>query len=179
MVGHGEVADPDAHLVIEAHVERVDGGKHPAVPAPDVEVQHGVDLGCAGTGLHIEGIEQEAEVAVHLADVGVLGLGMGDPETHHAHGHLHHFVRVRVVHEGARAACHEFVHLGLADRNRFLGQARHAVHAVGQALAVPVDAGVLGQFVGDEDAHAVALNHLNGRARALAVVAPHVDLEAG
>ena len=103
---------------------------------------------------------------------------MCDPHAHHAHGHLHHFVGVRVVHEGARAARLELVHKGLAHGDRGLVQATHAVHAVGQALAVPVDGGVLGQLVGDEDAHAVALDHLDGRARALAVVAPHVDLEA-
>jgi hypothetical protein len=44
-----------------------------------------------------------------------------------------------------------------------LVQAGDAVHAVGQALAVPVDAGELGQLVGDEDAHAVAFDHLDGR----------------
>ena len=43
---------------------------------------------------------------------------------------------------------------------------------------MPVDGGVLGQLVGHEDAHAVALDHFDGWAWALAVVTPHVDLEA-
>ena len=52
-------------------------------------------------------------------------------------------------------------------------------HAVGQALAVPVDGGGLGQSVGDEDAHAVAFDHLDGGAGRLAVVAPQVGGHAG
>jgi hypothetical protein len=43
---------------------------------------------------------------------------------------------------------------------------------------VPVDAGVLGQPVGDEQAHPVALHHLDGGPGALAVVAPQMGLEA-
>ena len=85
---------------------------------------------------------------------------------------------MRVVHERAGAAGLELVHKGLAHRDGWLVQPAHTVHAVGQALAVPVDGGVLGQAVGDEDAHAVAFHHLNGGAGALAVVAPHVDQKA-
>ena len=84
-----------------------------------------------------------------------------------------------VVHEGAGAACHKFIDKGFASRNRGLVEPAHPVHAVGQALAVPVDGGVLGQAVGDEDAHAVALDHFDGGPGALAVVAPHVHHEAG
>jgi hypothetical protein len=63
--------------------------------------------------------------------------------------------------------------------NARLVQTGHAVHAIGQALTMPVDAGVFGKLVGDEDSHAVALDDLDGRARALAVVAPQMGLEAG
>ncbi len=105
-------------------------------------------------------------------------LGVGHPHAHHAHGHLHHLVRVRVVHEGSGAPRLEFVDIGLAHGNGALGQAAHTVHAAGQALAVPVDGGVLGQLVGHEETQAITLDHLDGGARALAVVAPHVHLEA-
>ncbi len=64
---------------------------------------------------------------------------MRDPEAHHSHRHLHHLVGVRVIHEGAGAARDELVDEGLARRDRFLIQANHAVHAVGQALTVPVN----------------------------------------
>ncbi len=73
----------------------------------------------------------------------------------------------------------EFVDEGLARLDLRLGQAADAVHAVGQQDAVPVHGGVLGQLVGDEDAHAVAFDHLDGGAGALAVVAPQVGLDAG
>jgi hypothetical protein len=139
---------------------------------------HGVDLGGLAARLNVKRVEQEAEVPVHLADVRVLGLGVGHPHAHHAHGHLHHLVRMRVVHEGAGAPRLEFVDIGLAHGNGALVQTAHAVHAAGQTLTVPVNGGVLGQLVGHEDADAVAFDHFDGGSRALAVVTPHVHLEA-
>jgi hypothetical protein len=168
----------DAHPVVQAHIERIDCREHPAVPAPDVEVRHGVYLGRLATRLHVKGVEQEAEVPIHLTDVRVLALGVGHPHAHHAHGHLYHFIRMWVVHEGAGAPCLELVHIGLAYGDGALIQTADAVHSVGQALTMPVNCGVLRQLVGHKDAHAVTLNDFNGRPRTLAVVAPHVDLEA-
>ena len=179
VVGHGQVTHPQAHPVAEPDVERVDAGESPAVPGPQVEIQHGVDLGGAGTGLDVVGIEQKAEVAVHLADQRVGCFRVGHPEAHHAHGHLRHLIGMRVVHEGAGSARHKLVDKGLADRYLRLRQAAHAVHAVGQALAVPMDGGVLGQLVGDKHPHPVALHHLDRWSRALAVVAPQRGLHAG
>lgn len=96
------------------------------------------------------------------------------------YGHTHQLaLSMRVVHEGARTAGREFVGEGLARRDARLGQAGDAVHAVGQALAVPVDGGVLGQAVGDEDAHPIAFHDLDGGARALTIVAPQMGLHAG
>ena len=172
VVGHGEVAETDAHLVVLADHQRVYAGEDAAVPAPDVEVQHGHGLGGVGTGIYVVGVEQEHKVAVHFVDQRVLGLGVGDPETHHAHGHLGHLVRMRVVHKCAGPPRYKLVNKGLAGIDSFLIQSRHAVHAIGQSLTVPVNTGVFGQFVGDEDAHAVALHHLYRGAGALAVVAP-------
>jgi hypothetical protein len=136
-----------------AHVERVDAGEDAAVPGPQVEVEHRHDLRRRAAGLDVVGVEQEAEVAVDLVDQRVLRLRVRDPEAHHAHRHLHHLVGMRVVHEGAGPARDELVDEGLARLDALLRQAGDAVHAVGQALAVPVHAGVLGQLVGDEDAH--------------------------
>jgi hypothetical protein len=102
-----------------------------------------------------------------------------DEEAHHAHGHLHHLVRVRVVHERAGLLQDELVNERLAGRDVRLGQAADPVHAVGQELAVPVHRCVLRQLVGDEDADLIALDCLNGRAGRLAVVAPQVRLHAG
>ena len=103
---------------------------------------------------------------------------MGDPQTHHAHGHLRHLIGVWVVHEGSRPARHKLVHKGLSHRDLFLVQTANTVHAIGQALAVPMHSGVLRQFVRHKNPHLVTLDHLNGRAGALAVVTPHVDDKA-
>jgi hypothetical protein len=56
---------------------------------------------------------------------------------------------------------------------------RDAIHAVRQSLAVPMHAGVLGQFVGDKSAHPVSLHDLDGGAWALAVVAPQMRFIPG
>ncbi len=165
VVGHGQVADTQAHPLALTRHQRIDAGKHAAIEGPQVEVEHLHDLRRVGAGLDVVGVEQEAVVAVHLTDQRMVLHGVGDPEPHHAHGHLHHLIGMRVVHEGAGPARDELVDVRLAHRDRRLGQARNAVHAVGQALAMPMDAGVLGQLVGNEDAYPVALHHLDGRPR--------------
>mmetsp|Transcript_5442 Transcript_5442/g.20833 ORF Transcript_5442/g.20833 Transcript_5442/m.20833 type:complete len:566 (-) Transcript_5442:6566-8263(-) len=178
VVGHRQVADADAHLVVLAHVQGIDPRKHSAVPRPEVEVQHRHDLGRVGTRLDVVGVEQEDEVAVDFFDQRVLGLGVRHPEAHHSHRHLRHLVGVRVVHESARPPGHELVDKGLPGLDGHLREAHHTVHAVRKALAMPVDGGALGKLVGHKDADAIAFDNLDGRAGRLAVVAPQVCLEA-
>ncbi len=177
VVGHGEVAHADAHALAGARHQRGDAGKGAAVPGPEVEVEHGVDLGHARSGIDVVGVDEKGVVAIdrHLPRV----FGMDDEQAHRAHGHLHHFVSVRVVHEGAAFAQLEFIDEGLAGRDLRLRQPAHAVHAVGQDEAVPVHRGVLGQLVGDEQAHAVAFHRFDGGAGAGAVVAPELGRHAG
>jgi len=179
VVGHREISNADAHLVIEPHIERVDTGEDAAVPRPQIEVKHRHDFWRVTARVDVEGIEQEAEVALDLVDKRVLGFGVRDPKAHHPHRHLRHLIRMRVVHEGAWPPRHELIHERLARGNGWLVQTGHAVHAVGQALAVPVDAGVFGQLVGDVDADTVAFDDLDGGTRALAVVPPQVGTESG
>jgi hypothetical protein len=45
-----------------------------------------------------------------------------DPEAHHAHGHLRHFIGMRVVHEGAGPTRDELIDKGFAWLNCGLGQ---------------------------------------------------------
>ena len=104
---------------------------------------------------------------------------MHDDRAHQAHGHLHHLVGVRVVHEGARVLHLELVDEGLAHRNVRLRQTTDAVHAVRQQHAVPADRGVLWKLVGNEDVQLVALDAFDRRSRRLAVVAPQVRGHAG
>ena len=85
---------------------------------------------------------------------------------------------MRVIHEGTRASCNELVDEGLADRNLLLIEATHPIHTIRQALAMPVNGGVLRQPIGHEDAHAVAFDHFNSRTRALSVVAPQMGFHA-
>src|SRR5450830_1274743 len=174
MIGHRQVTDADAHAVVLPHRQRIDAGEGPAVPGPQIEVEHGVDLGRGGTGIDVVGIEQEDEIAIHTHELRIFG--MRDPESHHAHRHLHHFIRMRVVHEGAGAPCSEFVDESFTRRDTRLCQTGDAIHAVGQALSVPVYGGVFGQLVGDEDANAIAFDDFNRRAGTLTVVTPQVCL---
>ena len=178
VVGHGQVADAHPHPVVQADVQCIDPREDPAVPAPQVEIEHGHDPRGVAARLDVIGVEQEDKIPVHRGDQRVVLPRVGHPGAHHAHGHLGHLVGVGVVHEGAGPARREFVDKGLARPDRRLGEAGDAVHAVGQPLPVPVDAGVLGQPVGDKDAHPVTLHHLDGRARALAVVAPEMGFQA-
>ena len=106
-------------------------------------------------------------------------LRVDDEKPHHPHRHLRHFVGMRVVHEGPALHEIELVDEGLAGRDAGWVRPVDAVHAARQDHAVPVDGGVLGQLVGDEDAHAVAFDGLDGGARRLAVIAPQIGSHAG
>ena len=104
VVSHGQVAYADAYPVALLGHHGCDGREGTAVERPDVEVRHLVDARRHGARLYRVGAQQESVVTLNLINQGVLAFGMGDPQPHHAHGHLHHFVGVRVVHEGAGAA---------------------------------------------------------------------------
>ena len=177
VIGHGQVAHAHAHALVEPGDEVIDAGKHAAVPGPQVEVEHGVDARGHRARLDVVSRHQEAIVAVDPVQVRVLR--MHHQRAHHAHRHLHHFVGVRVIHEGARLLQLELVGEGLAGRNLRLVETAHAVHAGGQEDAVPVDRRVLGQAVGHENPDLVALDALDGRPRRLAVVAPEAGGHAG
>ena len=172
VVGHRQVADAHPNPVVVPHVERIDARKGAAVPGPQVEIEHRVGVGDRAAGLDVVGVHQDAEVAIDAADQGVAGTRMGHPEAHHPHRHLRHLVGMGVIHEGTGPARDELVDKGLARLDVGLGQAADPVHAVRQSLAVPVDRGVLGQAVGDEDAQSIAFDHFDRRSRRLAVVAP-------
>ena len=86
---------------------------------------------------------------------------------------------MRVIHESPRPPGDELVDEGLASVYGRLRQTRDTIHAIGKTLSVPVDTGFLAQPVGDEDAHAIALDHLNRGSGRLAVVAPESSLHAG
>jgi hypothetical protein len=90
VVGHGQVAEADANLIVQSDNERVDARKGTRVPTPHVEVGHGVDLRHVGSSLDIEGVEQEDKIAINAAEGRVLR--MNDEEAHHTHRHLHHLV---------------------------------------------------------------------------------------
>jgi len=108
VVAHGELAHPDAHPVALAHVEAVDAREHPAVPGPEVEIEHGADLGCHRAGLDVVGRHQKAEVTIDLGNVRVALAWVGDPQAHQAHGHLHHRecgLQGRVVEQGQALGC--------------------------------------------------------------------------
>ncbi len=177
VVGHGQVADPDPDPVMLPHYQRVDAGKGAAVPGPQVEVGHLIDPGRGGARFDVVGVQQEHEISVDPHQRRVFR--MGNPETHHAHRHLHHFIGMRVVHEGAGAARHELIDEGFARRDSGLGQAGDAIHAIRQTLAVPVHGGMFRQFIRHENPHPVAFHHLDRRPRALAVVSPKVGFHAG
>jgi hypothetical protein len=68
MVGHGEIADPDPHLVVLGDDERIDARETPGCSRSRVEVGHRHDtLGTIGAGIDVVGREQEGEVPVDAA----------------------------------------------------------------------------------------------------------------
>ena len=172
MVGHGQVADAHAHALALPRDHGIDSGKRTAVEGPQIEIQHGAHPGCEAPGVDVVGVEKKHVVTVD--DHGMRVGRMRDPGAHHAHRHLCGLVGVRVIHEGSRALRAELVYERLPGLDGRLIEARHAVHAVGQPLAMPVNASGLGKAIGDEQAHPIALDDLDGRSRRLSVVAPEI-----
>jgi len=72
------------------------------------------------------------------------------------HRHLHHLVRMGVVHEGAALRELEFVDERLAGLDVRLGEAADAIPCRSAGSCRASGRRMLGQLVGDEDAHLVA-----------------------
>ena len=88
------------------------------------------------------------------------------------HGHLDHFIAVRMVHERAGLHQVELVDEGLSWWDTGVTQTAHAVHAGRQDHTVPVDRRRFRQLVGHVNAYSVAFDRLDCRAMHLPVVAP-------
>ena len=69
MIGHGEIADAHAHAVTKANRQRIDAGKHAAVPGPHVEISHLVHLRQIGAGIDQVRAHDEDEVAIDRAEL--------------------------------------------------------------------------------------------------------------
>ena len=104
---------------------------------------------------------------------------MRDPEPHHPHGHLRTLIGVGMIHERTRSLGNKFIDKRLADTNRSLVQTTDAIHPIGQSLTMPMNGRGLGQTVGHKNPDTITLDHLDGGARTLAVVTPHINFEAG
>src|SRR5215467_5933766 len=112
MIGHREIADTHVHPIAPAHYKRIYAREHTAIPSPQIEIQHRHDLWQRTTGVDFVTLHQEHKVAVDAPLVGITRVY--DDGAHHAHRHLHHFVGMRVIHEGAASPNNELVNEGLS-----------------------------------------------------------------
>ena len=168
--------DAQPHAIAGAHEQRIGPGKDARVEGEGVEVEHHRRIGRGRSGLDEPFVEKDREVAIDRPHAGIAR--MDDEKAVHAEGDLHHLVEMRVIHQRAGLLERELVRERLARRDLRLIETAHAVHAVRDDEAVPVHRGPLGQFVRDEDAHAIAFERLDRRPRRRAVVAPAVHVEA-
>ena len=83
-----------------------------------------------------------------------------------------------VVHEGTWPTRNELIDKSLARLDCWLIQSCNTIHPIGQALPMPMNAGVLWQFVRHKYPNSVTLDNFNRRARALPVVTPQMCFEA-
>src|SRR5260370_34784122 len=93
-----------------------------------------------------------------------------------------HFLHgaVRVIEKRSFLMHRELVNVLFSRRNGLLADVGHAVLPDGNLQTVPVQGSGLWQAIFEDDAHAVALLHLNRRPGTAPVVAPRVDrLEGG
>src|SRR5262249_14777725 len=136
VVGHGEICDTHPHAIALAHRQMIDAGEDTRVKGPEIEVEHLGDLGQKTAGIDAERSQHEHKVAIDAHERWIAR--MHDEHPHHAHGHLHHLVGVRVVHEGSALGEHELVNECPSRHNVRLGHAPDAIHAARHEHAVPV-----------------------------------------
>src|SRR5207245_2633600 len=97
-----EIPDTDPNALPASNYERVRAGEHSAIESQKVEVRHHRGIRCRGAGLHEPLREHDCEIAAHAGFL--RPPRMDNEEAHHSHGHLHHLVKVRVVHLRAMLA---------------------------------------------------------------------------
>src|SRR3990167_2456267 len=56
MIGHGEIAHTHAHTISFPHDKGIDPRKGAAIPGPQIEVEHGHDLGHVAAGIDVVGV---------------------------------------------------------------------------------------------------------------------------
>ena len=162
LVRHRKVPNPYSHQVALVHDQRIDVGEDPAVPGPKVEIRHRHDAGYVGARINIKSVQHDQEVPIDAHEIGILWVD--HEHAHHAHCHLHHLIPMGVIHEGAGFGQIELIDKSLARRDAGVAEAADTVHARGQDQPVPMHRRMLGQAVGDIDAHPVAFDRLNGGA---------------
>ena len=171
VVGHRQVADADAHAIALAHGEVIDAREHAAVPRPEVEVEHcRRPSACSAPGSMSKALMRNTKSRSTRMKSGFFGCTTMKP-----------IMPIAICTISSACGWYmkvpdllhlELVDEGLADRDVRLVEPADAVHAVRQQHAVPVDRGVLGQLVGDEDAQLVAFDALDRRARATGRCSP-------
>src|SRR5713226_48871 len=102
---------------------------------------------------------------------------MHDEGADHAHHFLHR--HVRVVEIRALLVEREFIDKSATGRDRVLTRTGRSVHLAGDFEAVPVHRRRFRKVIVHDDPNAIALVHLNRRARSAAVVTPEVNDPAG
>ncbi len=127
VIGHRQVTKTNTDLFTFATHEMVQPWKNPTIPAPDIKIEHRIDFGYIRTRRNIKCIDQKNKVAINTHEIWVFW--MNHKKAHHAHGHLHHFIGMRVVHERAALLELELIDERLAGFDMRLCQSTDAIHA--------------------------------------------------
>ena len=174
---HAEVGKTDAHPVSGFNHQMINGGEYLAVEGKNVKVQHHGRIRPIGARMNRPFVQHDGEIPINLRAFRFLR--MNDEKSHHSHCQLQHFIGMRMIHEGAVLPQRKFVNIGFTRTDMRLSEAADAVHSIGQKNAMPVNAGVLGQFVGHQNTNPIAFNRFDGRPRCLSIVTPAFHLHTG
>jgi hypothetical protein len=167
---HSKINDAQADAAAEAREHRSDGGSGEAVESQPIEF-HGGGVGNRVVGKNGPLLENETEIVVRVRLVTFFGVR--DEEAEEAQHFLHG--AVGVIEKRAFLMDGEFVDVLFSGRDRLLADPGNAVLRDGNFEAVPVQGSGFREMIFEDDANAIALMDLNGRAGTRAVVAPSVD----
>src|SRR6476660_6311927 len=78
VIGHGEIAHPDAHAIADSRRQHFDAGEYARIPRPHVEVRHLGDIRQGSARRHVVGAHDEDVVEVDYKSAALLELELVD-----------------------------------------------------------------------------------------------------
>src|SRR5690349_429075 len=176
MTIHAEVGETYSYPLTQFDDQRVSSRPDPAIESEDVEISHHIGIRGEGPRANRPFLKKDEEMPIDRLGISIPR--MDDEKTLHAHRHLDHLIRMRVIHLRPVLVQSELIGISFTRGNVFLSHTADSIHSVRRKDTMPVHGSWFGQFVSHQNANAIAFHCLNCRTGALTIVTPAVHCHA-